>query len=217
MAVFQGSTTVKRVAKICKRVQNHPLVIGKLPKDDADVVLIDHMEQTQLEISEDYLGIQDSVDLDLVVGQSDYPLPTGVFKIRDYTKPETWTGRLNFIFDSNEWSKINDNIADLSDTQPIYAYIWNDVIRFAPTPTVADTIHLDVYLHPSVELTYDGDLEVDPSFDEAIVNELIFKVTGNFDYHNLYLKKASDQAQQKVKSVVGYPIVIQHSSNVLGF
>lgn len=218
MGIFGNDVSEDRVAKIITRVLRHPLVkdLGEraITRDE----LIDDMEAIQLELAQEFQAIDDIETLDLVVGQQDYALSGSQQNIREIIPPSTWDiENVDVIYDSTEWAeKVNDTYG-ANITHPLYAFLWGNNISFAPLPQTAETLTLYTYRLPTVALTYFADPETPKVFDDCYFYELIFKATGNADYHALYLDKARRASYRNFKKSVKGPIRVQHSSDKLGF
>jgi hypothetical protein len=200
-------------------------VLEELGDDGTRIItrnrVLDALNEAQKELCRDGYALKRETTLDLVALQEEYDVAGTIHKIVEFIEPEesTWKYPVTVLNNTEEWKNVRRR-TDLSDEQPLFAFLWNRVIHLWPVPPEVETVGLIVYGMPAADLTVTTEPEIEDQWDIAMEYGALKRLAKGDDklkWMEIFEKVKNKIAADNVQESIAGTVVRSHWSSSLNY
>lgn len=206
-----------RGEKIYSRVWNK--LPQELRKEIAPSKIFAVATEVSKTIAEEFTCIESSVSLPIVANTASYDLTTisgsttGFFRLKLIAPPTTSNTKFT-EFDSDSFDNLERYSSTTIQAYDQYFKIWDDTIKFYPTPTSSATYTIYYYKIPTTTISTSVSPETPQQFDNAIILGTLEELLAS-DFGDLSDKYSMKYMQSKSECFLNWRNTKTTSHNVV--
>lgn len=209
------------------------LHVGDDMKEDS---VIFHLELCQAEIAQRGVVLQGDAVVSTVADTAKYDLEVDIFRLVEVIEPTDWRYDVGLITNIKQWKRVlRDTSLTTGAIQPLYAFLWDNQVRFHPAPTSIVTVEFLTSRLPSLELIVANPVagistvnpEIPRSYDTALYYGTMGRILASIpydknkhsigDFKQLFEDELASIMQTELKRQLIEPDIIDSSEERLGF
>jgi len=182
--------------------------------------ILEVLNRTERDVCRRGLALRADATLTTGPGKDTYPVASNLYRLANIQEPTAWTSRVECLHDLNRFIEVSRETNE--STQPLYAIIWNKVLRLFPAPSDAQKLILYAFALPDEDMVAGGDPQVDYAWDEileigAIHRLLLGRPNYNGNLGLTYVSMINAQRNEEWKEGFHGVKRVAHSSDDIGF